>query len=80
MKWRIVINGFFEGGLLCLEGDTMGACGSMPLVDEVTLVEDYQTGTTVLDSILNRTICDDLEVRWGNGGKALREKVSQLGW
>ena len=34
------MNGFFEGGLLCLEGNTMGARGSMPLVYEVILTED----------------------------------------
>ena len=26
--------------------------------------ENYETGTAVLDSTLNRTICEDLEVRW----------------
>ena len=44
-------------------------------MDEVTLVEDYQTGTTVLDSILNQTICDDLESdgerRQGFEGKSI---------
>ena len=58
----------------------MGAHGSMPLMDEVILAEDNQSGTVVLDSILNRTICDDLEVRWGNGGKGSKLNVSLLGW
>ena len=58
----------------------MGAHGSMPLVDEVILAVDYQTGTVVLDSISNRTICEDLEVCWGNGGKGLKLNVSMLGW
>ena len=54
----------------------MGAHGSMPLFDEVILAEDYQTGTAILDSISNRTICEDLEVRRGNGGKRLRQNLS----
>ena len=54
--------------------------GSMPLVDEVISTEDYQTGSTVLDSTSNRTICEDLEVRWGNGVNGLKGKVSLLGW
>ena len=58
----------------------MGARGSMPLVDEVIIMEDYQTGTAVLDSISNRTICEILEVRRGGGGKGLKYKVSLLGW
>ena len=53
----------------------MGARWSMPLVDEVNLATDYQTGTTILDSIMNRAICEDLEVRWGNGGNGLKQKV-----
>ena len=57
----------------------MGARWSMPLVDKVILAEDYQTGTAVLDSISNRAICEDLEVRWGNGGNGLKRKVSLLG-
>ena len=43
----------------------MGVSGSMPLMDEVILTEDYQTGTSVLDSISNRTIFEDLEVTLG---------------
>ena len=43
----------------------MGARGNMPRVDEVILTEDYQTGTADIDSTSSRTICDDLEVRWG---------------
>ena len=58
----------------------MGARGSMPLVGEVILAEDYQTGTAVLDSVLNRTIGEDVEVRWGSGCKLLKQKVSLLGW
>ena len=63
-----------------MEGATIGASGSMPLVDEVILAEDYLTGTAVLDSISSRTICEDLEVLWGNVGKGLKRKVSLLGW
>ena len=58
----------------------MGARGSMPLVDKVILAEDYQTGIAVLDSMSNRTICEDLEVRWWNGGNGLKQKFSLLGW
>ena len=58
----------------------MGASGRMPLMDEVIVAEDYQAGTAVLDCILNRTICEDVEVCWGNGGKGLKRKVSLLGW
>ena len=58
----------------------MGAHGSMPLVDKVILAEDYQTGTAVLDTTANRTICEEVEVRWGNGGKGLKRKVSLLRW
>ena len=58
----------------------MGAHGSMPHVDEIILAEDYQTGTAVLDSFSNRTICEDLEVRWEDGGKGMKKKVSLLGW
>ena len=54
----------------------MGACENMPLMDEVILAEDYLAGTAVLNSILNRTICEDLEVHWGNGGKGSKRKVS----
>ena len=54
----------------------MSARRSMPLVSEAILAEDYQTGIAVLDSISNRTICEDLEVRCGNGGKGLKQKVS----
>ena len=46
--------------------------GSMPLVDEVILAEDYQTGTAILYSISNRTICEDLEVRWWDEGKGTK--------
>ena len=48
-------------------------------MDEVILAEVYQTGTAVLDFMLNRTICDDLELRLGNGVKGLKQKVSLLG-
>ena len=41
-------------------------------MDEVIIAEDYQTGTDVLDSISNRTICEDQEVHSGNGGKGLK--------
>ena len=58
----------------------MGARWSMPLIDEVILAEDYQTGTAVLDSISYRIICVDLVVSLGNGGKGLKRKVSLLGW
>ena len=58
----------------------MGACMSMPLVGEVILTDDYQTGTTVLDSTSSRTICEDLEVCCGNAAKGLKRKVSLLGW
>ena len=56
----------------------MGALGSMPLVDKplMDLAEDYQTGTSILDSISNRTVCENVEVRWGNGGKDFKRKVS----
>ena len=84
MKWRIAISshshGFSEGGLLCLVGATMGARGSMPLVDEVILNDDYQTGTTILDSTSNRSICEDLEVHWGGGSKSLKQNLSLHGW
>ena len=79
MKWRIAI-GFFEGGFLCLDGATMVAHGSMPLMDEVILAEGYQNGTIFLDSIMNRTICEDLQVIRGNGGKGLKRKIALLGW
>ena len=71
-------DGFFEGGILCLEGATMGARESMPIMDKVFLAENYQTGTAILDSTSNRTICEDLEVCWANGGKGLKQKVSLL--
>ena len=58
----------------------MGARGSMPLMDEVILADDYQTGSDILYSTANRTICEDLEVRWGNGGNGMKRKVSLLGW
>ena len=58
----------------------MGARGSMPNIDEVTLTEDYQTGTAVLDFTSNRTFCEDLDVLWWDGGKCLKRKVSLLGW
>ena len=58
----------------------MGARGSILLVDMVILAEVYQAGTVVHDSITNLTICEDLEVRWGNGGKGLKRMVSLLGW
>ena len=44
------MDGFSEGGILCLEGATVGGRGSMPLVDEGTLAEEYQDGATVFDS------------------------------
>ena len=50
--------------------------GSMQFVDEVILAEDYQTGTAVQDSISSKTVCEDLEVRLGNGGKCLKRNVS----
>ena len=53
----------------------MGARGSMPLVDEVILSEDYQADTTVLDSISNLTSCEDMKVCWGDGGEGCQEKV-----
>ena len=56
---------FFEGGLLCLGGKTTGSGGSMPLVVEVILIEDNQTGITDLDFTSNRRVCDDVEVRCG---------------
>ena len=80
MKWRIAIGCFSYGGLLCLDGPTIGARRSMLLVDEVILTEDYHAGTTVFDSISNRTICEELEVCWVNGGKGLKRGVSLLGW
>ena len=52
----------------------MGARGSMPLVDEVILVEYYHRDTAVLDSILGRTICEDLGVRWRDVGKGRSER------
>ena len=58
----------------------MGARRRMPLVDEAIMEEDYQTGDADLDSISNRTMYEDLEVRWGNGGKGLKQNVSLLGW
>ena len=56
----------------------MDARGSMPCVDEVILAEDYLTAYLI--SVSNRTICEDLEIRWRNGGKGLKQKVSLLGW
>ena len=47
-----------------------GARGSMPLVEEVILTEDYQTGTAGHDCTSNRTICEDLDVRWGMEARA----------
>ena len=44
-------------------------------MDVVILTEDYQTGTVVLDSTSSRTMCEDLEVRLGDGGKGLMQKV-----
>ena len=44
----------------------MGALWNMPLMDDDILAEDFQAATAVLDSISNRTICEDFEVRWGN--------------
>ena len=58
----------------------MGARGGMSLMDDVILAEDYQTGTAIIDFVSNRTICEDLVVRWGNGGKGLKRKVYLLGW
>ena len=49
----------------------MDARGRMPLVDEVIMTEDYQTGTAILDSISNQAICKDLDVRWGDGSMDL---------
>ena len=54
-----------KGELLCLEGTTMDARLSMLLVDEVILALEYQTGTAIHDSFMNRSICDDLDVRCG---------------
>ena len=53
----------------------MGARGSMPLVDNVILAEDYQIGTAALDSISNRTVCVDLVISWG-----LRRKDFLMEW
>ena len=39
--------------------------------NEVILNEDYQTSIVVLDSTAKGTICEDLEVCWGDGGKGL---------
>ena len=50
----------------------MGALGSMPFVDEVIMTKDYQTGTNILYSASNRTICEDLEVLLGDGQKSLK--------
>ena len=58
----------------------MGASGCMPLMDEFMLTEDYKAGTAVLDSTSNCAICEDLEVRWVDGGKGLKRKISLLGW
>ena len=58
----------------------MGARGSTSLVDEVILTKEYQTCTTVFESTLNRTIGEDVEVRWEDVGKGLRRMVSLLGW
>ena len=57
----------------------MSARARMPLVGNVSLIEDYQTDT-VLNSSSNRTISDDLDVRCGEGGKGLKRKVSLLAW
>ena len=61
MKREIAIRWHF----ICLKGATIGARWSMSLMDKVILAKDYQTSTAVLESTLNRTICEDLEVRWG---------------
>ena len=79
-NWGWPLDGLLEGGHLFLEGATMGARGSMPLVDEVILAEDYQAGIVVLDCISNRAIGEDLEVLRGSEGKGLKRKVSLLGW
>ena len=60
------MDGFFQGGLHCLVGATVGFHWCMPLDDEVIMAEEYQTGTAVQDYIYNRTISKDLEVRLGN--------------
>ena len=41
MKWWTAIECLFEVGYLCVEGDTTGTRGSMPLVDEVILTKVY---------------------------------------
>ena len=76
MKWRITIGWLFLCDILCLEGATMGAHGSMPHGDEVILTEDYNTGTAVLDSTSNQTINEDVEVHWEDGCEGLKQMVS----
>ena len=48
----------------------MGACH--------TWTRSSRLRTTKPTLISNRTICEDLEVRWENGGKGLKRKVSLL--
>ena len=36
-----LLDGLFEGGLLCLEGVTLGVLWNMPLIHEVILTEGY---------------------------------------
>ena len=74
------MDGFFEVGLLRLEGTSIGARVSRPLMDEVMFTEDQQSGTAVLDSpriepsVMMKKSAD------GYGGKGLKGSVSLLVW
>ena len=59
-----------------MEGATAKAHRIVPLVDDVILTDDHQTGTTIVDSASNRTIGEDVEVCQRDEGKSLKQKVS----
>ena len=42
-------------------------------VDKVILTEDHYAGTVVFDSTSKRTIGENVEVWWGDGGKGLKQ-------
>ena len=72
------MDSFFEDGLLYQEGATTGARVSMPVIHEVILTEDYQTGIAVLDSTSNRNIGEYVEIRWG--WRQVFEAKKYLSW
>ena len=57
--------GCFEGGILSLDGTTMGVRLRVEIIHEIINIVDYYAGTARFETFSNRAIGEDVDVRRG---------------